>query len=69
MKTAMQELIGRLEAMVQNGGDCDLLPAINHAKELLELEKKQIEKAYENGFHPLSKNGEDYYNNIYETTF
>ena len=39
MKTAMQELIEKLESMIEHGGDADLLPALEHAKKLLEKEK------------------------------
>lgn len=50
MNTAMQELLDKLKAMLRNGGDKDLIPAIKHAEDLLIKEKEQIMDAYWSGF-------------------
>ena len=65
MKTAMQELIDKLNSMVQNGGDSDLLPAIEHARYLLVKEKQQIEEAYRRGVEDERYNKLDFINNPY----
>lgn len=65
MKTAMQQLIDFLEPELKMH-DFLQLPAYEKAKELLEVEKNQIRKAYNEGFEHASEIGsEEYYNEKY----
>jgi hypothetical protein len=61
MKTAMQELIEYVDSIWSNGGWEETIK--EKAKELLEIEKEQITKAY-NSAIPF-KFGEEYYNQTY----
>ena len=73
MKTAMQELIDKLEITEKQLDkennlilSCAIFAAKNMAIELLEKEKEQIMKAYCDGFDELLPFHEnDYYNQIY----
>lgn len=72
-QTAMGMLVEVLQAMVDNGGDPDLIPAITHAKKLLVIEKDNIIKAAAHGngmpfwFDGQTKIGEDYYYSTFKS--
>ena len=81
MKTAMQELIDRLEEhlvqsakgqlLTKRGGDyrIGLRKAIDFANKFLEQEKSQIENSFDTGRDETTmkfiEDGEDYYNQTY----
>ncbi len=56
-KTAMAQLIIKVNLMIKHGGDIDLLPVVSHAMNLLAEEKKQITQAHQSG--QFSADGKD----------
>jgi hypothetical protein len=65
MKTAMQELKETVKAMIDNGGDTDLLAVLVHIDNSLKKEKEQIVDAVEYGAERFGDIAEQYYNQTY----
>lgn len=74
--TAMQILIDKLTAMINNGGDSDLIPVRHFATELLAKEREQHELSAIWGCnHAIENNGnkdvnsEDAFNKYFTQTY
>lgn len=70
MKTVVQKLINKVDAMISNGGDADLLAVKVHLENSLETEKEQIIEAYMSGKHDSGiykkYSSEDYYQQTFK---
>ena len=69
--TALEWLEAKVDRMIQNGGDTDLLAVIEHVQQAKEMEKEQIMKAVYDAmgtnFDPNMGRAELYYNNTFKT--
>jgi hypothetical protein len=67
-QTAVEWLESIVDAMIQNGGDADLLAVIEHIQQAKAMEKEQIIDAYDKGEFNQGCDGdaEQYYNETYK---
>jgi len=67
-QTAVEYLEKTVKAMIDNGGDSDLLAVLWHIQQAKEMEKEQIISTYKEGHYHLELdafNPEQYYNETY----
>jgi len=67
-QTAVEWLEAKVNEMIQNGGDADLLAVIQHIQQALAMEKEQIIEAHDEGEGKIVGNGLKYYNETYGNT-
>ena len=69
MKTAKQKIKNKVQDMIDNGGDLDLLPVITHIDNLLQKEKQQIIDSNNSGWRTHrrkeNQNAEEYYSETF----
>ena len=66
-QTAVEWLETKVNGMIENGGDADLLAVIEHIQQAKEMEKEQIIEAWEDGQNSFSsRNAEQYYNETFK---